>query len=120
MRESFIKARHSIFIVGWDIDSRTRLVGESGEADDGFPATLAEFLSALVQRRPELTVRLLLWDYSVLYAFERELFPQFALQLEHAGAGAALPRRRARRSAARSIRRSSWSTTRWRFPAGST
>src|SRR5687767_1071893 len=66
VRESFIKARHSILVLGWDIDSRTRLVGESGDADDGFPVTLAEFLSALVQRRPGLTVRLLLWDYSVL------------------------------------------------------
>ena len=79
LRESFIKARHSILIVGWDIDSRTRLVGESGDADDGFPVQLGEFLSALVQRRPGLTVRLLLWDYSVLYALERELLPQYAL-----------------------------------------
>jgi phospholipase D1/2 len=79
LRESFIKARHSILIVGWDIDSRTRLVGDSGDADDGYPIHLGEFLSALVERRPELTVRLLLWDYSVLYAFERELLPQYAL-----------------------------------------
>lgn len=79
VRESCIKARRSILIVGWDIDSRVRLVGESGEAEDGFPAPLAEFLSALVQRRPELTVRLLLWDYSVLYSLEREIFPQYAL-----------------------------------------
>jgi phospholipase D1/2 len=79
LRESFIKARQSILILGWDIDSRTRLVGDSGDADDGFPITLGEFLSALVQRRPTLTVRLLLWDYSVLYALERELFPQYAL-----------------------------------------
>jgi phospholipase D1/2 len=79
LRESFINARHSILIVGWDIDSRTRLVGDNGDAEDGFPVRLGEFLSALVQRRPELTVRLLLWDYSVLYAFERELFPQYAL-----------------------------------------
>ena len=79
VRESFIKAQHSILILGWDIDSRTRLVGESGAADDGFPVPLAAFLSALVQRRPELTVRLLLWDFSMLYAFERELLPQLAL-----------------------------------------
>ncbi len=44
-----------------------------------FPIPLAKFLSALVQRRPELTVRLLLWDFSMLYAFERESFPQFSL-----------------------------------------
>lgn len=78
-RESMMRARRSIFIVGWDIDSRTRLVGENGSADDGLPETLAEFLSALVQRQPELVVHLLLWDFSVLYALEREIFPALAL-----------------------------------------
>ncbi|ARQ01440.1 VTT domain-containing protein [Pseudorhodoplanes sinuspersici] len=79
VRESLLKAQHSIYIVGWDIDSRMRLVGASGRADDGLPETLAEFLSALVERRPELTIRLLLWDFSVLYALEREIFPSLAL-----------------------------------------
>jgi phosphatidylserine/phosphatidylglycerophosphate/cardiolipin synthase-like enzyme/uncharacterized membrane protein YdjX (TVP38/TMEM64 family) len=79
VRESMIKAKRSIFILGWDIDSRMRLVGESGEAADGYPLTLSEFLSALVERRPELTIYLLLWDYSVLYSFEREFFPRYAL-----------------------------------------
>ena len=79
VRESLLKAQHSIYIVGWDIDSRMRLVGASGRADDGLPETLAEFLSALVERRPELTIHLLLWDFSVLYALEREIFPSLAL-----------------------------------------
>ena len=79
VRESMLKAQHSIHIVGWDIDSRTRLVGASGQVEDGLPDTLAEFLSVLVQRRPELTIHLLLWDFSVLYALEREIFPSLAL-----------------------------------------
>jgi phospholipase D1/2 len=79
VRESMLQARHSIFVVGWDIDSRMRLVGPAGRADDGFPETLAEFLSALVQRRPGLTIHLLLWDFSVLYALEREVFPALSL-----------------------------------------
>src|ERR1700754_2791874 len=79
VREALLKARRSIIIVGWDLHSQTRLVGETGRADDGYPETLAEFLSALVRDRPKLVVRLLLWDYSVLYANERELFPRVAL-----------------------------------------
>lgn len=79
VRESMMRARRSITIVGWDIDSRTRLVGEDGCADDGLPETLAEFLSELVTRRQDLTVHLLLWDFSVLYALEREIFPALAL-----------------------------------------
>ena len=80
LREALRKARHSIHIVGWDIDSRTPLVGPSGRAEDGLPETLGPFLSALATRNPGLSVRLLLWDYSVLYAMERELLPVLALR----------------------------------------
>ncbi len=50
MRSAMQKAERSITIVGWDIDSRTRLVGESGEAKDGCPAELGPFLRGLAQR----------------------------------------------------------------------
>jgi phospholipase D1/2 len=79
LRESLLKAQHTVYIVGWDIDSRMRLVGPSCKADDGFPETLAEFLSALVEQRPDLTINLLLWDFSVVYALEREIFPALSL-----------------------------------------
>ena len=45
MRASMRRAKHSITIIGWDIDSRTRLVGCSGDASDGLPAELGGFLS---------------------------------------------------------------------------
>ena len=80
LRKSLIKARSTVFVVGWDLDSRTRLVGESGRADDGYPETLIDLLSALVNERPQLTVHLLVWDYSVLFALERELFPSISLR----------------------------------------
>jgi phospholipase D1/2 len=75
VREALLEAHSTVFIVGWDVDSRTRLVGESGKADDGFPEELAPFLSALVSRRPKLVIYLLVWDYSLIYALEREPFP---------------------------------------------
>jgi phospholipase D1/2 len=79
VRQALLKAQSTVFIVGWDIDSRTRLVGESGKADDGFPEELAPFLSALIGQRPKLVVYVLVWDYSLLYALERELFPVVSL-----------------------------------------
>ncbi|HEY0439590.1 MAG TPA: phospholipase, partial [Xanthobacteraceae bacterium] len=79
VREALRQAKRNVFIVGWDIDSRTRLVGEDCQPDDGMPVSFVEFLSALVHERPDLTVHLLLWDYSVVYALERELFPTLAL-----------------------------------------
>jgi phosphatidylserine/phosphatidylglycerophosphate/cardiolipin synthase-like enzyme len=80
LRQSFLNAQKSIFIVGWDIDSRTRLVGSPDEPGDGYSPLLAEFLSELVATRPQLHVYILLWDFSIVYASERELFPRRSLQ----------------------------------------
>ncbi len=79
VRSAMIKAQRSILVAGWDLHAQTRLVGPSGEADDGYPATLAEFLSALVTERPHLDISLLLWDFPVLYAAERDPFPTYSL-----------------------------------------
>ena len=80
LRSAMRQAKHSILVIGWDIDSRTRLVGPEGEPADGLPATLGDFLCALVRDRPELSVKLLLWNYSLYYTLEREPLPLLALQ----------------------------------------
>jgi hypothetical protein len=36
LREALLRARSTVFIIGWDLDSRTRLVGESGHANDEY------------------------------------------------------------------------------------
>lgn len=79
VRKALLHARRSVFILGWDVHSRMRLVGESGEPDDGYPAELAPFLSQLVTERPELNIYLLLWDFAILYAGEREWLPTLRL-----------------------------------------
>jgi phospholipase D1/2 len=80
VRAALLKAERKAFIIGWDIHSRTRLVGPGGRADDGYPENFAEFLSALVERKPQLEISLLLWDFAVLYAAEREPFPSYSLR----------------------------------------
>jgi phospholipase D1/2 len=79
VRGACLKARRSIIVVGWDIDSRTPLVGADGNPPDGLSSSFADFLSELIQSRPDLHVHLLLWDYSLLYAGERELLPRLSL-----------------------------------------
>ena len=79
VRGACLKAERSIFVVGWDIDSRTQLVGADGRPADGLPSNFADFLRDLVRTRPDLHVHLLLWDYSLLYAGERELLPRLSL-----------------------------------------
>lgn len=80
LRATMAAARHSIVVLGWDIDSRTPLVGRSGNAEDGAPPTFLRFLEALVEKRPTLDVRLLLWDYTLLYALDREPLPSLNLR----------------------------------------
>jgi phospholipase D1/2 len=69
-------ARRSVLIVGWDVDSRVRLVPED-EPADGHPPTLLAFLNAVLSRKPELRVHVLGWDFSMIYAFEREALPAY-------------------------------------------
>src|SRR5262245_7219962 len=79
VRSALKQAQRSVFIVGWDLDSRTALTGAEGVTHDGWPDTLGAFLTRLVEERPDLTVHLLAWDFAVLYALEREPFPSVKL-----------------------------------------
>ena len=77
VRNALARARRSIFIVGWDIDSRTRLVPEG--AHDGLPEPLDDFLNAVVAARRRLRGYVLSWDFAMLYAMEREWLPIYKL-----------------------------------------
>ncbi|XIA67112.1 VTT domain-containing protein [Bradyrhizobium sp. TZ2] len=72
LREALILATQQAYIIGWDIHSQTRFVGPSGRADDGFPEELGSFLKALLERRAELRIDILSWNFPALYAAERE------------------------------------------------
>lgn len=77
VREAIRAAKHSIFILSWDIDSRMWLVPAG--ANDGYPEPLGEFLHAVVASRPELHAYVLNWDFAMLYALEREWLPVYKL-----------------------------------------
>jgi phospholipase D1/2 len=77
LRAAIREARHSVFILSWDIDSRTCLVPEG--ANDGYPEQLGDFLQAVVAERPELHAYVLNWDFAMLYALEREWLPVYKL-----------------------------------------
>ncbi|MCC7326158.1 MAG: VTT domain-containing protein [Burkholderiales bacterium] len=77
VRSALANARHSFFILGWDVDRRMLLTPQG--SDDGLPDELGDFLDALVDRNRQLRGFILAWDYSMLYAFEREWQPLFGL-----------------------------------------
>ncbi|GAB6193825.1 VTT domain-containing protein [Desulfocastanea catecholica] len=78
VHEAMRRARQSIIIVGWDLHSGLRLIrdGESGD----YPQTLGKLLDYLARQRKELNIYLLSWDFSMIYAMEREFFPRYKLE----------------------------------------
>lgn len=75
-RAAAINARHTIFIIGWDVNSLARLTPR--QIDD-YPPRLGEFLNTLVRRRRSLHVYVLNWDFIVFYAPDREAMPTYKL-----------------------------------------
>lgn len=71
------QAQESIFIVGWDVDSRARLMPDTEQG--ALPAELGRFLNALVSRRRRLQVYILSWDFAMVFALEREPLPMLKL-----------------------------------------
>jgi phosphatidylserine/phosphatidylglycerophosphate/cardiolipin synthase-like enzyme len=72
------KARESILILAWDIDSRVRLMRD--DRDRGLPMELGNFLDAIISRRRGLHAHILAWDFHFIYAFEREPLPVVRLE----------------------------------------
>lgn len=70
-----LRAERSITILGWDFHSRTRLY----HGVPRVPERLGDFLNFLVKRRRRLEVRILTWDYPVLFSKGRELSPIYGL-----------------------------------------
>jgi phospholipase D1/2 len=69
-RAAAIHARHHIIILGWDFDSRIRMLID--REPDGFPDRLGEFLHTLLMRRRQLHIHVLTWDFHMIYWKERE------------------------------------------------
>lgn len=70
-----LRATRSLVIVGWDFHSRTQL--HHGMV--GVPEMLGDFLNFLAKRRRRLDIRILTWDYPVLFSKGRELSPIYGL-----------------------------------------
>lgn len=73
--EAAQKARHSMFIIGWDIHSHLKLIRDEEEDGLEFPVKLGPFLNSLVEQNRNLCIFVLVWDFAMIYLFEREIFP---------------------------------------------
>jgi phospholipase D1/2 len=74
LHESIRKARHSIFVLGWDIDSRIELLRGAEAERSPCPNTFFDLIQWKAQQSPEVMIYLNRWDYSVFMAADRENF----------------------------------------------
>lgn len=69
------QARESILILGWDFDSRVRLKYDA-ESPDLSPS-IGDHLNFLAARRAGLHIHILIWDFAMIFALDREITPFF-------------------------------------------
>ncbi|KAA2235479.1 phospholipase [Salinarimonas soli] len=63
-KAAILKARHTVFLIGWDFDWRIGL--ERRDPMPGVPDDLGGFLTHVVDNRPDLRIFVLRWDLSFL------------------------------------------------------
>ena len=68
--DAFELAHESILIRGWDFDSRIYLKRPEPE-EKRFP-DLGTYLNDLAARRPKLHIHILVWDFAMIFALDRE------------------------------------------------
>ena len=69
------RAQRSIIILGWDFDSRTCLQWD--KSPSGAPCVLGDFLNFLARRRRGLRIRILDWDFPMVFGVQREFPPVY-------------------------------------------
>src|ERR1051325_5006530 len=70
---AFERARRYILLAGWQLDSRFRLLREDQESP-----CFGDFLHLLLRRNPKLNIYLLVWDFALVYATDREIIPLYS------------------------------------------
>jgi phospholipase D1/2 len=76
--QSLQQARHSVFIIGWDLHSELKLVRDGRR--HACPVRLGDLLNRLAAAHEGLHIYLLCWDFAMIYAMEREFFPWYKLK----------------------------------------
>ena len=75
-----LAAKRSILLAGWQFDSDVALLRGEDAAHAPGPVILIKFLNYLCERRPTLQIRILAWDFHVVFAAEREWMQKLVFQ----------------------------------------
>jgi phosphatidylserine/phosphatidylglycerophosphate/cardiolipin synthase-like enzyme/uncharacterized membrane protein YdjX (TVP38/TMEM64 family) len=74
--EAAERAERSILILAWDFDSRTLIVRDPASP---YHQRLGDFLNALAAKRRQLRIRILDWDFPLVFGTDREFSPLYGL-----------------------------------------
>lgn len=77
LKSSILKAQRTVFLIGWDFDTRIRLDPDRRKTDG--PDKLGRFLNWVVKNRPELNVYVLKWDVEIYESLLRGATPLWIL-----------------------------------------
>lgn len=72
--EAAEKAEAFLYIAGWQFDSNVELLRGHDVRGGRDEVRLLPFLRRLCEKKPWLSIRILAWDFSALFALEREWF----------------------------------------------
>ncbi len=78
VRDALLSARHSVFILGWDIFAGVDLLPGATVSDA--PTCLDDLLAFIARRRKQLRCYILIWDYAALYTLERDPFSRWRVR----------------------------------------
>lgn len=70
--EAAQRAERYILLAGWQFDTDACLLRGEEARRATLPVKLLEFLDTLAQRRPELCIYILAWDFHAVFALERQ------------------------------------------------
>lgn len=72
LRQSIIRAQKSIFLLGWDIDSRIELLRGKDAEKNPHPTVFFDLICWKASENPDLQIYLNRWDYSMFFMRQRE------------------------------------------------
>ncbi|MBB4348285.1 MULTISPECIES: phospholipase D-like domain-containing protein [Rhizobiaceae] len=86
-KSAMAKAQRSIYLIGWDFDTRIDLIPGNGDdrqrnrkASDELPDQLGKFLNAIAARNENLDIRILKWDIGLINSITRGETPFYILK----------------------------------------
>lgn len=86
-KDAMARARRSIYLIGWDFDTRIDLIPGNGDdrqrnrkKTDELPDQLGKFLNAIARRNEDLDIRILKWDIGLINSITRGETPFYILK----------------------------------------